>query len=77
MGDVVRFNGLTRHDIPPDDVLMGAILDPPLDTVIVIGKDQDGSLFLASSTAHMGEVALLLMRAETYLIKRIEEDSTA
>jgi len=58
----------TTLDIPPDRVLQEAIMDPSLDTVVVIGKTQEGRLYLASSTGNGGEISLLIRRAEHFLI---------
>ena len=59
----------TKLDIPADRVLDNAKLDPSLDTVVVIGKDQDGHLYFASSTGDLGEVFLLFKRAEQHCIE--------
>jgi hypothetical protein len=71
MTDVVAINKET--DLPANQILQSAILDPSLDIVIVIGRDQNGSLYFASSTTHAGEMTLLLKRAERHILDLILE----
>lgn len=63
---------LPGADIPPKQVLEGA-LEAELDTVLIIGKGQDGALYLASSTDHAGEVQLLMARAQAHLVTMVED----
>lgn len=64
----------TTLDIPPERVFRGALeLKRPLNTGLAIGKDQDGKLYFASSTGHIGEIILLLRRAETFLVDEIRK----
>ena len=72
MGDVIRVSFTTYGDIPPNKVLAAAIDEAdPLDTVLVIGKRQDGGLYLANSTGDCGEVTLLIWRAQQHLAHHI------
>ncbi|WKJ88749.1 hypothetical protein QZJ86_12025 [Methylomonas montana] len=66
MGDVLNFSGNTRHDIDPDQVLIGA--QGHLTSVIVIGYDNDGNLFLASSSANGPKINWLLDKVKHKLI---------
>lgn len=54
MGDVIKFNGLGVGDIPTNDVLNGAI--DKLEKVVVIGFDDDGELYIASSMSDVPEL---------------------
>jgi hypothetical protein len=67
---VILFPGETTLDIPPDRVLDGAL--GKLDTVLVIGKDLDGGLYLAASTNNGGELFLLIERCKAEMVRRIE-----
>ena len=71
MGEVVWLS--TSEAIPPDRVLSGA-LEARLDTVLVIGKGQNGDLYAAASTGDAGEIFLLLKRAELLIIENIKKD---
>ena len=72
MGDVIRASFTMYGEIPPNKVLANAMDDAdPLDTVLVIGKRQDGGLYLACSTGDGGETALLIWRAQQHLAHHI------
>jgi hypothetical protein len=58
MGDVVRFNGLTRLKMDPDVVLTEAVGN--LETAIVIGYDKDGEAYFASSDPDGGNCLWLM-----------------
>ena len=62
----------TTLDLPANRILEAAITEPPLDTVLVIGK-QDGRFYLASSTSKLAEMLLLLRRAELSINQRVFE----
>lgn len=66
MADILKFSGNTRHDINPDEVLEGA--KGQLTSVVVIGYDRDGYLFLASSSADGPKVNWLLDKVKHKLI---------
>lgn len=63
---------LPGADIPCQQVLDGAAA-APLDTIVIIAKEQDGNIYFASSTDHAGEVQLLLTRAQAHLVRMVEE----
>jgi len=71
MGEVIYPKFSTTLDLPANRVLEAAVLDPPLDTVVVLGKDKDGKLYFASSTGDCGEIKLLMMRADTAMLDAI------
>lgn len=56
--EVFIFNGITKLDLPPDRVLEQAI--GKLQGVVVIGFDQDGQFYGASSYADGGNAIWLL-----------------
>lgn len=64
---------LPGADLPAERVLTEAMTvgGAPLDTCLVIGKTQDGSLYFASTTDNAGEVQLLLGRAQYFLMREI------
>jgi hypothetical protein len=72
MTNIVTFPGATTIDIPPDRVLEAAI--GKLDMVLLIGKDPEGRLYIASSTTSAGEIALLQERARLRLIDQIRAE---
>lgn len=61
--------------LPAEAVLDGAKLDPPLDTVLVIGKMQDGRLYMAWSTSNAGEIMLLLARGQRFFLDLIAREA--
>lgn len=66
MGELVPFNGVTRLDID-----IGRVLDCAKESLkggVVIGWDQDGEFYFASSYADGGEVLWLLRQAERALL---------
>lgn len=67
MGDVTFLNCVTRLDIPADRVLEQAI--GKLETVVVIGYDENGDEYFASSKADGGYVLWLLERAKLKLLR--------
>jgi hypothetical protein len=58
MSNVINFNGYTKLDITPDKVLECA--KGQCETVLVIGKEHEGNLYVASSTANTGEILRLM-----------------
>lgn len=72
MGEVIPLGMITNLNIPADRVLEQAQgqLD---DGVVLMGRDNDGELYFASSIADGGEVLWLLERCKTLLMK-ISED---
>lgn len=66
-GNVVEFSGITYLDLPPDRILEGA--KGKLKGVIVIGYDEDGEEYFASSYADGGETLWLLERSKLALLQ--------
>jgi hypothetical protein len=66
MAEILKFTGSTRHDIDPDEVLEGA--KGQLKSVVVIGYDAEGDIFLASSSADGKTVNWLLDKVKHKLI---------
>lgn len=58
-------------DIPPADILSGA-LAANLDSVMVIGWDGGGDLYVASSTGDAAELILLLELAKRATLRLVE-----
>ena len=48
--NAVKFPGLTKAEVPAEDVLQGA-LEADLEIVIVLGETKDGELYAAGSVA--------------------------
>jgi len=62
MGDVIYLDISTSEDIPVSRVAENIPHD--LENVLVIGNDVDGGLYMASSSAAVSEILLLLARAQ-------------
>jgi len=63
MGDVIDFNGLTAVDLPVNDVLDGA--KDKLKTAVLVGFEDDGSLYIAST---MSDIPELLMHLHCFRV---------
>lgn len=72
MGKVVKFTGLTKLDIPANDVLENAIDE--LDGVVLMGYDKDGYETFKSSIADGAEILWLLKRFEKKLMGIPDDD---
>lgn len=72
MGEVVPGRFITTHNTSPDRALECAA-EYGLKAVVLIGFDNDGDFFFASSQADSGEVLYFLERAKWELMKM--EDS--
>ena len=71
MGDVVYLPVLTSLDIPTSRVLTKAD-EKGLSTAVVVGWDETGEFYFASSTAALPEVSWLLKLAEKKLLELAE-----
>lgn len=67
MGDVIKFDGVTRFDMPPDGILEEAI--GKLESVVIMGYDKEGEEVFASSIADGGTVLWLLEQCKLKLLK--------
>lgn len=56
--NIITFNGETRHDLPPDQILETA--KGALQECVVIGTDHEGEIYVAGSSGKAAEVVYLL-----------------
>ena len=64
--NVIVFNGVTRLPIPPNDVLDRALRT--LESVVLLGFDEDGDFFFAASHPDSGDILWLLELAKKKLL---------
>ena len=72
MGSVVNLPVVTRLDIDPSRVLDGA-QKAGLTNVVILGYDENGDEYFASSYADGGNMLWLLRRAEHALMRITDE----
>lgn len=72
MGTVVPWGGITKLDTDPRRVLESA-LERGMSAVVVIGYDEDGGEYFASSLADGGDVVWHLERAKFKLMVIADE----
>ena len=72
MGEIVNFGGVTRLDLPTDTILEQA-KGRCTDGALVIGYDEDGHMYFASSMADGGEALWLLEQCKLALLTGGEE----
>lgn len=65
--EILRFNGITRLPLDPNQVLEGAI-DGDLKSVVIIGYTQDGEFWFASSDPDGPSVLWDLEKAKQALL---------
>lgn len=77
MDNVIKLYEYTNGEVPPNDVLIGAI-NANLDIVVVVGYDKDGAELFASSTGNHEATNWLLDVAKMRLMKMYtaEEETT-
>jgi hypothetical protein len=75
LGEVLKFNGVTRLDLNPDGVLEEAV--GKLESAIVIGFDKDGGEYFSSSLADGAEVVWLLERLKMKLLAMPDEEDAS
>lgn len=68
MSDIIKFPGVTKLDIPVDTVLNKA-LESNLKSTVVLGWEQDGEGYYASSIAEGAEI-LWLLESMKYVLLR-------
>ncbi len=68
MGDVVQARFITTQNTSPDRALE-ACNEYGLSAVVIVGYDNDGELYFASSQAASAEVIYLLEKAKHELLK--------
>lgn len=71
MGTVHILAMPTRLDIPAERVLDGAV-EAKLDRVVVLGYDQNGEEYFASSIADGGDILWLMERLKLRLLRTDE-----
>jgi len=64
---ILQFNGQTRLDIDPANVIGGA-LEAKLTKVIVIGQCEDGARYIADSIGDVNETIARLEHAKMHLL---------
>ncbi len=64
---VVEFTGSTRLDLPVDTIL-SKVKKAKLDEIIVIGFDEEGDFYFASSKGDGGDMLWLLEKAKKMLL---------
>jgi hypothetical protein len=69
MADIVNFTGVTRLDVPVERVIEDAKATC-LGHVVIIGYDEDGDMYFASSYADGGNVIWLLEQAKKSLLEQ-------
>jgi hypothetical protein len=67
-------NLVTRHDIPAERVLLGAVTKG-ISPVVVCGKAPDGTLYLANSAGSNEEMFSLLLRATHMAVNYVDGDA--
>ena len=67
MSKVIAFTGITRLDMPPDQVLEAAI--GKLEGVVIIGWTKDGKEYFASTYSDGGTVLWLTERMKKLLLE--------
>lgn len=72
MGDVIDGGFITKLDLPPERVLQAA-LDRNLESVVILGYDQDGDEVFISSVADGGTITWMLERAKLKLLQLPDE----
>lgn len=66
--EIVSFPGGTMADVPVENVLNGAV-NADLKEAIVIGRDQDGEPFYASSLGDAGHILLEIEKFKKVLME--------
>ena len=67
MGEVIPLGGITRIDLPTNQVL-DAVKGHCTDGVVVLGFDDDGDFYFASSIADGGSIIWLMELAKKHLL---------
>ena len=72
MGKVIPFTGITKLDLPADQVLDAAM--GKMEGVVILGYDKEGYEYFATTYADGGTVLWLLDRCRQKLIRDQEEE---
>lgn len=71
--NIVELGCITRLDIPPEKILSRAI-DADLQSVVIVGYDQDGNEYFASSVADGAQAMYHLQRGIWSLNKITDQE---
>ena len=71
--EIKQFTGMTTLDLDPNQILEEA--KGELETVFVVGRDMEGMLYVASNTANVGEMMLLMEQAKAHLLRALQEQN--
>jgi hypothetical protein len=75
MGDVVYDTGIiTKLDLPPERTLKFALEQVELKSVVVLGWQDDGEPYFASSIADAAEVIFLMELYKYQLLKMVDRN---
>lgn len=72
---IVPLETVTKLDIPPDRIFEAA-KDRCKDGVVIIGYDEDGDFYFASSVADGGTILWLLETAKKNLLSILDEEES-
>jgi ABC-type branched-subunit amino acid transport system substrate-binding protein len=67
MGQVIKFHGISRLDLDPNDIIE-QIRDLKLDGIVILGYTQDNREFFATSYADGGTVLWLMEQCKRDLL---------
>lgn len=71
--NIVPFTGLTTVDLPPDQILEGAL--EKLKEVVVLGVEIDtGSLYVAGNSGSLADVNWLIDQCKTLILNSSDEE---
>ena len=75
MGDVVYDTGIiTKLDLPPERTLKFALEQVKLKSVVILGWEDDGEPYFASSIADAAEVIFLMELYKYQLLKMVDNN---
>lgn len=72
--NVVRFPGITSHDLPPETVYDMA-KEADLQDIVIIGWDADGHFYYNATTADSFKALWLLEKAKQALLNAGDDDA--
>jgi len=67
MSNIIEFGGMTTLDLPPDKVLTSAVGE--LNGCLVIGYDQKGGFYFASSYGDDRQILWMIEQAKKQLLE--------
>lgn len=72
MGKVIRYSGITKLDLSPDQILEDALDLDQLEGVVIMGYLKNGKEYFASSYADGGTVLWLAERMKLKLLGTVD-----